>query len=227
MSDPTGSKSVVPVIAIDGPSASGKGTVAQRVAAQLGWHYLDSGALYRVVAHKATTAGIPLNADTLLANLARGMDLRFIGAQVWLDGTDVSEQIRTELAGAGASKVAALPAVRAALLDRQRDFRHGPGLVADGRDMGSVVFPDAAVKIYLTASAEARAERRYKQLIEKGNSANLPGLLQGLQERDRRDISRVAAPLTHTGDAHALDTTAMTVDEAVAAVVAYYRDAVQ
>ena len=212
-------QSLPPVIAIDGPSASGKGTVAQRVAYALGWHYLDSGALYRVVALKANWAAVDLTDEPEVAALARHLVIRFAGGRVYLDGRDVTEVIRSEAAGAGASKVAALPAVRIALLDRQRACREAPGLVADGRDMGSVVFPDAALKIFLTATPEARAQRRHNQLIEKGIPANLAGLLQELRERDRRDTTRPIAPLAQTADARPLDSTALSIDEVVRTVL--------
>ncbi len=215
----------IPVIAIDGPSASGKGTVAALVARELGFHYLDSGAIYRVTAHAAQRAGIELDDEDALARLARALDLRFDGAEVWLAGEAVGDAIRTELAGRAASRIAALPAVRAALLQLQRDFRRPPGLVTDGRDMGSVVFPDARLKVFLTASAEERANRRYKQLIEKGFDANLAALLQDLRERDARDAARAAAPLRQAADAMLLDTTDLAIDEAVQRVIAAYRKA--
>ena len=209
----------IPVIAIDGPSASGKGTVAALVAQALGFHYLDSGAIYRVTAHAAQRAGLSLDDEAVLAELARGLDLRFEGGEVFLDGEAVGDAIRTEEAGRAASKIAAMPVLRAALLERQRAFRQAPGLVTDGRDMGSVVFPEASLKVFLTATAEARAERRYKQLIDKGMSANIDILLQDLRERDARDSARAVAPLQKCADAELLDTTAMTVDEAVAWVI--------
>jgi 3-phosphoshikimate 1-carboxyvinyltransferase len=205
----------VPVIAIDGPSASGKGTVAQRVAARLGYHFLDSGALYRLLGLAAAQHGIALDAESQLADLAARIDIRFEGENIWLDGAWVGDELRTEQSGAAASKVAALPRVRAALLDRQHAFRRAPGLVADGRDMASVVFPDAALKIFLTASAGARAERRYKQLKEKGMDANIAALLQDIQARDERDTQRSAAPLQQAPDAILLDTTALSIDEVV------------
>jgi 3-phosphoshikimate 1-carboxyvinyltransferase len=208
-----------PVIAIDGPSASGKGTVAALVAAKLGYHYLDSGALYRLTALAAQRADVALDDEAGVAAVAAALPARFEHGCVWLGEEDVSEAIRTEAASAGASRVAALPAVRAALLERQRAWRRFPGLVADGRDMGSVVFPTAAVKIFLTASAEARAERRYKQLIEKGLSANMTTLLRDLQARDARDAQRDAAPLRQCEDALRVDTTHLSIDEAVAAVL--------
>jgi cytidylate kinase len=220
---PHSASPIVPVIAIDGPSASGKGTVASRVAEALGFHYLDSGAIYRVTAHAAQLAGVFLADEDGLARLADGLDLRFAGGEVFLDGAPVGDVIRTEAAGRAASRIAALPRLRAALLQRQRDFRQAPGLATDGRDMGSVVFPDAAVKIFLTASVEERARRRYKQLIEKGLGANLPDLLRDLRERDERDAARSAAPLRQMTDAELLDTTGLTIDQAVQQVLAWFR----
>ena len=208
-----------PVVAIDGPSASGKGTVAALVAEKLGYHYLDSGALYRLTALAAQRAGVALDDEAGVAAVAAALPVRFERDRVWLDDEDVSEAIRTEAASAGASRVAALPAVRAALLERQRAWRRFPGLVADGRDMGSVVFPAAAVKIFLTASAEARAERRYKQLIEKGLSANMAALLRDLRARDARDVQRSVAPLHQSVDAVLVDTTRLGIAEVVAAVL--------
>lgn len=209
----------IPIVAIDGPSASGKGTVAALVAARLGWNYLDSGSLYRIVALAAVRGGIALGAEAELAALAQRLPASFRHQQVLLDGEDVTDAIRTEASSSGASKVAALPAVRAALLERQRAYRQAPGLVAEGRDMGSVVFPDAALKIFLTASVESRAQRRYKQLIEKGLPVILDDLLQDLRERDARDAGRAVAPLQQCADALLLDTTAMTIDQAVGRVV--------
>ncbi|MCM2309547.1 MAG: bifunctional 3-phosphoshikimate 1-carboxyvinyltransferase/cytidylate kinase [Sulfuritalea sp.] len=208
-----------PVIAIDGPSASGKGTVAERVAAALGYHYLDSGSLYRLTALAALRADLALDDETGVAALAAGLPASFSGGRILLADDDVTDAIRTEEISAGASKVAALPAVRAALLARQRAYRRFPGLVADGRDMGSVVFPTAGAKLFLTASAEARAERRYKQLIAKGMPANMHALLQDLQERDARDAQRSVAPLRHCDDADLVDTTEMNIEAAVAAVM--------
>jgi 3-phosphoshikimate 1-carboxyvinyltransferase len=213
----------VPVIAIDGPSASGKGTVAQRVAERLGFHYLDSGALYRLVALAALKAGVSWEDEAALGELARRLDARFEGADIFLSGERVTDAIRTEECSRGASAVARWPAVRAALLERQRAFRVAPGLVADGRDMGSVVFPDARTKIFLTASPEVRAERRYKQLMEKGMSANIQTLLQDIRERDARDSQRSAAPLQKCADASLLDTSALTIDQAVDAVLKQYQ----
>ncbi len=214
----------VPVIAIDGPSASGKGTVAQRVAAQLGFHYLDSGALYRILSMAAARDGIALDDEAALAALAERMNVEFKGEQIWLDGVLAGDELRGEACAAGASKVAALPKVRAALLDKQHAFRRAPGLVTDGRDMGSVVFPDAVLKVFLTASAEARAERRYKQLKEKEMGANITTLLQDIRARDERDSQRSAAPLQQFPDASLLDTTALTIEQAVDGVLAGYRE---
>ena len=211
-----------PVIAIDGPSASGKGTVAERVAATLGFHFLDSGALYRLTALSAMKHGVALDDEAGVAALAAELPATFRDSLVWLAGEDVTGAIRAEAVGEGASKVAALPAVRAALLDRQRAYRQAPGLVADGRDMGTVVFADAVAKIFLTASAEARAERRYKQLIGKGNSANLTALVADMQARDARDTARAVAPLKPAPDALLLDTTHMDIESAVQAVLAHY-----
>ena len=212
----------VPVIAIDGPSASGKGTVASRVAERYGYAFLDSGALYRLVACQALRLGVALDDEARLAALAAALPVRFSGEQVWLGDADVSLEIRSEACSQGASQVAALPAVRAALLDRQRDFRCAPGLVADGRDMGSVIFPDATLKVFLTASAEARAERRHKQLIAKGMAANMTDLLRDIEARDARDAERAVAPLRQLPDAQRLDTTALGIDEAVAQVCAWF-----
>ena len=214
----------IPVIAIDGPSASGKGTVAARVAARLGFHYLDSGALYRLVALAASRAGVVTDDETRLAEIAAALPAQFDADRVLLDGEDVSLAIRSEDVSVGASRVAALPAVRAALLERQRAYRRVPGVVADGRDMGSVVFPHAALKVFLTASAEARAERRYKQLIEKGLPANIASLLRDLRERDARDAARSVAPLAQGADAVLLDTTDLTIQQAVDAVLQMARE---
>jgi cytidylate kinase len=213
----------VPVIAIDGPSASGKGTVAHKVAQALGFHFLDSGALYRLVALGALNRGIGLDDTAALAALALGLDARFAAGRITLDGGDVTDAIREERVSGAASRVAALQPVRDALLERQRAFREPPGLVADGRDMGSVVFPDATLKIFLTADAAERARRRYKQLIEKGMSARMADLLQEIQDRDARDSKRAAAPLQKCADAVELDTTGVPVEAAVAQVLALYR----
>lgn len=214
----------IPVIAIDGPSASGKGTVAALVAKALGFHYLDSGAIYRALAYAALRQGVPLDDEAALIRLADTLDLRFDGSEVYLDGSAVADAIRSEEAGRAASRIATLPSLRTALLALQRAFRRSPGLVTDGRDMGSVVFPDAQVKVFLIAGVEERARRRYKQLIEKGLDANLAQILQDLRERDARDTARTAAPLQRTADAKLLDTTGMTIDEAVQTVLRWYGD---
>lgn len=214
-----------PVLAIDGPSGSGKGTVCRRVAAALGWHLLDSGALYRVVAHGAAAVGVAATDEAGHAAFARTMDVVF-GAtsngdeRIVLGGLDVASAIRTESAGAAASRVAAWPAVRQALVERQRAFAVLPGLVADGRDMGSVIFPDAGLKVFLTASAEERAARRHKQLMEKGINANLADLSLEIAERDRRDATRPVAPLVATPDAILIDSTRLPPDTVVAQVLA-------
>ncbi len=215
---------MIPVIAIDGPSASGKGTVAQTVARALGWHYLDSGALYRLVALAAIESSADWEDTGRLAEIAKRLDVRFEDDEIWLAGGRVTDAIRTEECSIGASRCAAVPAVRNALLDRQRRFRAAPGLVAEGRDMGSVVFPDAVLKVFLTADLGARASRRHKQLIDKGIPANIQALLRDLQERDARDAERPVAPLEQQPDARLLDTTRMTVDEAVARVLDWYRE---
>jgi cytidylate kinase len=217
--------SAVPVIAIDGPSASGKGTVAQIVAKTLGFHYLDSGALYRLVALAAAREGSYAGDEREVAAVAARLPVRFEGEEVLLDDERVTDAIRTEECSIAASRVAALPAVRRALLDRQRSFRKPPGLVAEGRDMASVVFVDAVLKVFLTASPEARAARRYKQLKEKGIAATLPGLLQDLRERDARDVSRSVAPLKQSPGARQLDTTEMSAAQAAARIVGWYRGA--
>ena len=215
--------SAAPVIAIDGPSASGKGTVAQAVASELGFHYLDSGALYRIVGLAVMRAGGDLNDESQVLSILLKTNIKFEGSQVLLNGADVAEAIRAEPVSAAASQVGAHAGVRAALLQRQRDFRQPPGLVADGRDMGSVVFPDSVLKIYLTASAEARAERRYKQLIGKGFDANIAALLQEIMLRDQRDSERSAAPLLKCADAIEVDTTQLSVAQSIARVMALYR----
>ncbi|MGA2779770.1 MAG: (d)CMP kinase [Steroidobacteraceae bacterium] len=217
------------VITIDGPSGSGKGTVSRAVARRLGWALLDSGALYRLVALAGRRAGIDLGDGPALAKLALGLQIRFGSTEdgeetVWLAGEDVTGAIRTESAGNDASKVAALPAVRTALLDRQRRFAAPPGLVADGRDMGTVVFPRAGVKIFLTASAEERALRRHKQLKEKGVTANLAALSLEIAERDRRDTTRAVSPLVASANAVLLDTTGLTVAAVVERVLALVRE---
>ena len=209
-----------PVIALDGPSGSGKGTVGQLLAARLGWHFLDSGALYRALALAAQAAGIDLGDSAALAALAGKTRIDFVprpgaAAQVFLDGCDVGERLRTESAGEGASRVAALPAVRQALLQKQHALRRPPGLVADGRDMGTTVFPDAALKVFLTATPEVRAERRYKQLKEKGFDVTLARLLDEIRERDARDAKRAASPLKPAADAYILDTSHLGITEVV------------
>ena len=212
----------MPVLTIDGPTASGKGTVAAAIALQLGWHLLDSGALYRVTALAAQQAGVNWADEAAVARIACALPVRFEAAGlVFLDGHNVSAMIRHESIGEGASRVAALPDVRAALLERQRAFRIAPGLVADGRDMGTVVFPDAQAKIFLEASPHERAMRRYKQLIGKGFSANFDDLLQDLQTRDARDSKRAVSPTIPAEDAHVLDSTGLTVDETVIAIRAF------
>lgn len=214
-----------PVIAVDGPGGSGKGTISRRVAQHLGWHILDSGALYRLVALGAARHGLDLKDAAALADYAGALDAEFRPGTsaddepvTLLEGTDVSLELRTETCGNNASRVAALPAVRAALLERQRAWRVAPGLVADGRDMGTVVFPDADLKIFLTASVEERARRRYKQLKEKGIDASLSGLLNEIAERDARDSQRAVAPLVPADDAVIIDTSDLDIGEVVARV---------
>lgn len=214
--------SPIPVIAIDGPTASGKGTVANRVAERLGYHYLDSGALYRLTALSALRHQVPLTDEHDIAKLAEKLPCRFEGENVFLAHENVSGAIREEIVGNTASRIAALPAVRRALTGLQLRFRKAPGLVADGRDMATVLFPNASLKVFLTASAEVRAQRRYKQLIDKGFSANMADLLKDLQERDARDANRAVAPLVPAEDAHYLDTSEMTADEAVAQILQWY-----
>jgi len=224
MSNPD-SSSDVPVIAIDGPGGSGKGTISRGVAAALGWHLLDSGALYRLVGLDATNQGVDLDDAERVARLARALDVRFDPATedslIMLRGVDVTRAIRTESAGVAASRVAALPVVRAALVDRQRAFREPPGLVADGRDMGSVIFTDSQLKIFLTASVGERARRRYKQLKDKGIDVSLSALSKDMAERDRRDEGRSVAPLKACSDARTLDTTSMGIDAVVSTVSAW------
>jgi cytidylate kinase len=214
-----------PVIAIDGPSASGKGTVAQRVAAALGFSHLDSGALYRLVAYAARERKVALDDERALADISLNLNVIFSNNAIIMDGRDVGGPIRSEEISAAASTIAVLPKVRQALLERQRAFRQPPGLVAEGRDMGTVVFPDAVLKIYLTASAEVRAERRHKQLMEKGMSASINTLLQEIRSRDTRDSERALAPLQKSAEAIELDTTDMTVEAAVTRVLDLYRKA--
>jgi cytidylate kinase len=216
------------IIAIDGPSGSGKGTISRRVAARLGWRLLDSGALYRLVALGGAARGLDPSDEPGHARVATTLDARFEvneqgGERVLLDGTDVTRKLRAETTGNMASVVAAMPAVRAALLGRQRAYAEAPGLVADGRDMGTVVFPDAGLKVFLTASAEERALRRYNQLKEKGLPANLAGLSQEILERDRRDSARSVAPLRPAADAVVIDSTGCTIEEVVAQVLSLAR----
>ena len=213
----------IPVIAIDGPSASGKGTIALAVAKKLGFHYLDSGSLYRLVALAAVKEATRLDDEAALARRALHLHVTFENREIFLFGQKVTDAIRSEECGIGASRVAVLPAVRAALLERQWAFRQAPGLVAEGRDMGTVVFPDARLKVFLTASAEVRAERRYKQLKEKGINANIRTLLQELRERDQRDSARSSAPLQMAVDARELDSTGLGIDEIVRQVLDWYR----
>ena len=215
----------IPVIAIDGPTASGKGTVAAKVAERLGFHLLDSGALYRLTALQALRRDVELRDEHAIAKLAEHLPARFVGGDIFLNNENVTGAIRAEEVGNMASKIAALPTVRQALYALQLGFRETPGLVADGRDMGTVIFPGAKLKVFLTASVEARAGRRYKQLIDKGFSANMDDLLKDLTERDERDTKRAIAPLVPAEDAHLLDTSAMSAAEAVEQVLAWYAHA--
>lgn len=217
--------SQIPVVTIDGPSGSGKGTVAALLAARLGWKFLDSGALYRLLAFAARNHGVDLTNEEALKVLAAHLDVQFDtagsgqGMRIVLEGEDVTEAIRNEVVGAGASQVAALPAVREALLQRQKAFREAPGLVADGRDMGTVVFPDATLKIFLTASAEERARRRYLQLKAKGDDVNLASLLDEIRARDERDTQRTVAPLKPADDAIQLDSTALSIEQVLGQIL--------
>jgi len=218
----------IPVITIDGPGGAGKGTICRCVAASLGWMLLDSGALYRLVGLDAVQKGIDLDDEQALATLARELDIEFLPGDeqvgVWLAGQEVSGDIRSENAGLAASQVAAKPAVRTALIERQREFQRPPGLVADGRDMGSVVFPAAALKIFLTASVEERARRRYKQLKDKGIDVSLSALSKAMADRDRLDTERSVAPLKACDDARILDTTSMSIDEVVSQVLEWQKE---
>jgi len=214
-----------PVIAIDGPSASGKGTVAAGVASALGFHWLNSGALYRAVALAALEAAVDLENASQISSIAMNLKWKVVGEAVEVEGRDVTNAIRGEAISAAASRIAVWPGVRNSLLERQRAFRQAPGLVAEGRDMGSIVFPDAELKIYLTAGPEARAKRRYKQLMDKGMSANMGALLQEIRARDERDSNRVAAPLQQGTDAVLIDTTNLSAADAVAQVLALYKQA--
>lgn len=218
-----------PVVAIDGPSGSGKGTVARRVAAALGWNLLDSGALYRLTALAAWRRGESGAPEEVLAQIAANLEVRFTidgrgEEQLWLGGDDVTVEIRTEECGRLASHVAVLPAVREALIGLQRAFRRPPGLVADGRDMGTRIFPDALLKVFLTASAEVRAKRRYKQLKDKGIDVSLPALSQHIEERDRRDSERSIAPLRAAEDARLLDSSNLTIDEVARTVLLWVQE---
>ena len=213
----------VPVIAIDGPSASGKGTLAAALARRLGWHFLDSGAVYRATALAAQRAGVALDDEAGVARLAAGLDLRFDGTQILLNGVDVADELRQETTGAAASRVSAWPAVRQALHALQLSFRRAPGLVADGRDMGTVVFPQAALKVFLTASAAERAARRHKQLISKGIQASIADLRADIEARDARDQSRVASPLKPAEDALRLDNSSLGIDESVDVVQGWWQ----
>lgn len=210
---------IVPVLCLDGPSGAGKGTVAQAVAERLGWHYLDSGALYRLLAFAASEQGIALDDEEALAALAERFDVRFEDGRMLLDGREIGNRIRTEEAGNNASRVAAMPAVRQALLAWQRRQARPPGLVADGRDMGATVFPASPCKVFLTASAEERAQRRYKQLREKGFSVTLARLFQEIRERDERDANRSASPLRPADGAVVIDTTELNIEQVAARVL--------
>jgi len=212
----------IPVITLDGPSASGKGTIARFVSQTLGFHYLDSGALYRLVALAAMRSGVDAGDEQRVVDIARCLNASFADTATLLDGRDVSEEVRAEACGEYASRIAQYPVLREVLLERQRDFRKLPGLVTDGRDMGSVVFPDATLKIYLTASEEERARRRHKQLMQKGINANIAELVQALRERDERDSNRVASPLQWRKDTRLLDTTGLDIDQVVSRVLAMY-----
>lgn len=214
----------VPVIAIDGPTASGKGTVAARVADVLGWTVLDSGALYRLSALSALKKGVTDTDENALADIARQLDIRFQDGKVLLDNDDVTEQLRQEHIGEMASRIAPLPPLRDALLERQRAFRQAPGLVCDGRDMGTVVFPDASLKIFLVADVDARAQRRYNQLIEKGFSANLGDLLKDLKTRDDRDQNRSVAPLKPAADAIIVDSSGLDISQTVDRILTHWRN---
>ena len=209
----------VPVLAIDGPSGSGKGTLAAWMAVELGWHLLDSGALYRIVAAMAVRRRLDIDREPSMRALAESLRIAFPNGRVLVDDLDLTDEIRTEDMGVLASRVAALPAVRTAILAVQRDFAQAPGLVADGRDMGTVVFPHAGLKIFLDASAEARAERRYNQLKNKGLSVSLRDLLEQIQERDARDRERATAPLQAAHDAMLIDSTQMTIQEVCSTVM--------
>jgi cytidylate kinase len=222
---------VIPVLTIDGPSGSGKGTISRRVADALGWHMLDSGALYRAVGYAASMAGLDLSDADAVTRCARDVRITFRDprdggeTRVIVNGHDATDEIRTETCGAAASAIAAIPGVRTALFEKQRSFRRAPGLVADGRDMGTVIFPDAANKVFLTASAEERAKRRYKQLKEKGLGVTLAALLREIEARDVRDAERAVAPLKPAADAVLIDSTGTPIEAVVAAVLALVKPA--
>lgn len=211
------------VITIDGPTASGKGTIAQIVANRLGFHYLDSGALYRLVAFSVLQQEVALDDEKTIATIAKTLPCQFKEGEIFLKNENVTDKIREEKVGLTASKVATLPSVRQALLDLQKSFKREPGLVTDGRDMGTAIFPEATLKIFLTASVEIRAQRRYKQLIEKGFSAKLDDLRLDLSERDRRDTERTISPLAPASDAMTLDTTQLTIEEVVSQVLLWFK----
>ena len=215
----------IPVITLDGPAASGKGTIAERVAAALGFHYLDSGALYRIATLNALRHGVPLDDAEALTAAAQKLAPRFEGGRIYLEGDDVTTAIRSEEVSAATSRVAVVPGVRAALFTLQKNAAQMPGLVADGRDMGTVVFPDAKLKIFMTASARVRAERRWRQLIGRGESADLEALTRDLEERDRRDSQRSTAPLRPAEDAKVLDTSDMGIEEVVKKVLLWWDEA--
>lgn len=218
------SATFVPLITIDGPTASGKGTIAARVAASLGFHLLDSGALYRLTALAAMQQGVDFDDESVLARVARALEVQFTDEpRISLRGVDVTDALRAEAVGNAASRIAVLHDVRAALVQRQRDFWQLPGLVADGRDMGTVIFPEAQLKVYLTASVEARAQRRYKQLIEKGFSATMEDLSADLRDRDARDMNRLEAPLRPAQDSYQLDSSDLSIDEVVTQVLRWWQ----
>ncbi|MCA3153860.1 MAG: (d)CMP kinase [Burkholderiales bacterium] len=218
------SATFVPLITIDGPTASGKGTIAARVAASLGFHLLDSGALYRLTALAAMQQGVDFDDESALARVARALEVQFTDEpRISLRGVDVTDALRAEAVGNAASRIAVLHDVRVALVQRQRDFWQLPGLVADGRDMGTVIFPEAQLKVYLTASVEARAQRRYKQLIEKGFSATMESLSADLRDRDARDMNRLEAPLRPAQDSYQLDSSDLSIDEVVTQVLRWWQ----